>query len=194
VRDIKEQEVYFVEIPLMTDKGTFIINGTERVIVSQLHRSPGIIFEHEKGKTQLDKKSFVAISNSGFPEARHNNTALAVCRIFAKQVGFKWAGGLAVGGGGMIGGLPLSEMGGQVRNQVKALEIAADALALSEPIPDKAVTLISKLGFPKWLYTWSGNRGWKSQAKEFIKTKSIYNQPYDVARAIKLEKEELRNV
>ena len=55
VRDIKEQEVYFGEIPLMTDKGTFVINGTERVIVSQLHRSPGILFEHEKGKTHTGK-------------------------------------------------------------------------------------------------------------------------------------------
>ena len=55
VRDIKEQEVYFGEIPLMTEKGTFVINGTERVIVSQLHRSPGILFEHEKGKTHTGK-------------------------------------------------------------------------------------------------------------------------------------------
>src|SRR3989344_1767868 len=50
VRDIKEQEVYMGEIPLMTDNGTFIINGTERVIVSQLHRSPGVFFEHDYGK------------------------------------------------------------------------------------------------------------------------------------------------
>ncbi|MCK9229931.1 MAG: DNA-directed RNA polymerase subunit beta [Syntrophales bacterium] len=51
IRDIKEQEIYFGEIPLMTEKGTFLINGTERVIVSQLHRSPGIFFDHDKGKT-----------------------------------------------------------------------------------------------------------------------------------------------
>ena len=51
IRDVKEQEVYFGEIPLMTDSGTFIINGTERVIVSQLHRSPGVFFDHDKGKT-----------------------------------------------------------------------------------------------------------------------------------------------
>jgi len=50
IRDIKEQEVYFGEIPLMTERGTFIINGTERVIVNQLHRSPGIFFDHDKGK------------------------------------------------------------------------------------------------------------------------------------------------
>src|SRR6185295_10601387 len=56
VRDIKEQEVYFGEIPLMTDSGTFIINGTERVIVSQLHRSPGVFFDHDKGKTHSSGK------------------------------------------------------------------------------------------------------------------------------------------
>jgi len=56
IRDIKEQEIYFGEIPLMTDKGTFIINGTERVIVSQLHRSPGIFFDHDKGKTHSSGK------------------------------------------------------------------------------------------------------------------------------------------
>ncbi|MBI2975242.1 MAG: DNA-directed RNA polymerase subunit beta, partial [Deltaproteobacteria bacterium] len=56
IRDVKEQEVYFGEIPLMTENGTFIINGTERVIVSQLHRSPGIFFEHDKGKTHASGK------------------------------------------------------------------------------------------------------------------------------------------
>jgi DNA-directed RNA polymerase subunit beta len=56
IRDIKEQEVYFGEIPLMTANGTFIINGTERVIVSQLHRSPGVFFDHDKGKTHASGK------------------------------------------------------------------------------------------------------------------------------------------
>src|SRR5210317_380994 len=55
IRDIKEQAVYFGEIPLMTENGTFIINGTERVIVSQLHRSPGVYFDHDKGKTHTGK-------------------------------------------------------------------------------------------------------------------------------------------
>jgi DNA-directed RNA polymerase subunit beta len=56
VRDIKEQEVYFGELPLMTETGTFIINGTERVVVSQLHRSPGVFFDHDKGKTHSSGK------------------------------------------------------------------------------------------------------------------------------------------
>jgi DNA-directed RNA polymerase subunit beta len=56
VKDIREQEVYMGEIPLMTSNGTFVINGTERVIVSQLHRSPGVFFEHDKGKTHSSGK------------------------------------------------------------------------------------------------------------------------------------------
>jgi DNA-directed RNA polymerase subunit beta len=56
LKDVKEQEVYMGEIPLMTDTGTFVINGTERVIVSQLHRSPGVFFEHDRGKTHSSGK------------------------------------------------------------------------------------------------------------------------------------------
>ncbi|WP_444887950.1 DNA-directed RNA polymerase subunit beta [Microbulbifer sp. JMSA008] len=60
IKDIKEQEVYMGEIPLMTDNGTFVINGTERVIVSQLHRSPGVFFDHDKGKTHSSGKLLYA--------------------------------------------------------------------------------------------------------------------------------------
>ena len=56
VKDIKEQDVYMGDIPLMTDKGTFIVNGTERVIVSQMHRSPGVFFDHDKGKSHSSGK------------------------------------------------------------------------------------------------------------------------------------------
>jgi len=56
IKNVKEQEVYFGEIPLMTRNGTFMVNGTERVIVSQLHRSPGVFFEHDKGKTHSTGK------------------------------------------------------------------------------------------------------------------------------------------
>ncbi|MDZ7583175.1 MAG: DNA-directed RNA polymerase subunit beta [Deltaproteobacteria bacterium] len=56
IRDIKEQEIYFGTIPLMTEKGTFIINGTERVVVSQLHRSSGVFFDHDQGKTHSSGK------------------------------------------------------------------------------------------------------------------------------------------
>ena len=56
IKDVREQEVYMGEIPLMTENGTFVINGTERVVVSQLHRSPGVFFDHDKGKTHSSGK------------------------------------------------------------------------------------------------------------------------------------------
>ena len=60
VKDIKEQEVYMGDLPFMTDNGTFVVNGTERVIVSQMHRSPGVFFDHDKGKTHVSGKLLFA--------------------------------------------------------------------------------------------------------------------------------------
>ena len=60
IRDVKEQEVYMGDMPLMTGKGTFVVNGTERVIVSQMHRSPGVFFDHDKGKTHSSGKYLFA--------------------------------------------------------------------------------------------------------------------------------------
>ena len=59
VLDVREQEVYVGELPLMTDRGTFIVNGTERVAVSQLHRSPGPSFGHDKGRTHSSGKGLI---------------------------------------------------------------------------------------------------------------------------------------
>ena len=60
VRDIKEQDVYMGDMPLMTNMGTFVVNGTERVIVSQMHRSPGVFFDHDKGKSHSSGKFLFA--------------------------------------------------------------------------------------------------------------------------------------
>jgi hypothetical protein len=167
LRLIDESDLIILAFPLYVDS-----------LHSQVVKTLELIAEHEKGKLDLIKKRFVAIANSGFPEAKHNNIALAVCRIFAKQVGFTWAGGLAMGGGGMIAGRPLGELGGMVRNQRKALEIAADSLAKGGAIPEKAVVLISKIGIPKWMYVWMGNRGWKQEAKQHIAIKKMYDKPF----------------
>src|SRR6185437_12740901 len=83
VKYIKEQEVYMGEIPLMTDTGTFIINGTERVIVSQLHRSPGVFFDHDRGKTH----SFdLAIGGKVLVEAGKRITARHVRQLAAEDI------------------------------------------------------------------------------------------------------------
>ena len=67
VKEVKEQEVYMGEIPLMTPTGSFIINGTDRVIVSQLHRSPGVFFEHDRGKTHSSGKVAVLGTDYSLP-------------------------------------------------------------------------------------------------------------------------------
>jgi multimeric flavodoxin WrbA len=167
LRLVDESDLIVLAFPLYVDS-----------LPSQVIETLELIAEHEKTKPELSKKSFAAIANSGFPEAKQNDTALAVCRLFAQQAGFNWAGGLAMGGGGMIAGQPLAELGGRVRNKTKALEIAAEALALGDVIPEKAVALISKLGIPRWMYLWMGNRGWKSEAKKLMDIKQMYAQPY----------------
>ena len=63
IRDMKEQDVYMGDMPLMTPNGTFVVNGTERVIVSQMHRSPGV-FDHDKGKTQHQENFFCCQSDT----------------------------------------------------------------------------------------------------------------------------------
>ncbi len=73
VKEVKEQEVYMGEIPLMTSTGSFVINGTERVIVSQLHRSPGVFFEHDKGKTHSSGKLLFSLVSS--PTAVRGSTS-----------------------------------------------------------------------------------------------------------------------
>jgi DNA-directed RNA polymerase subunit beta len=78
---VKEQEVYMGEIPLMTTTGSFIINGTERVIVSQLHRSPGVFFEHDRGKTHSSGKLLFSarIIPTAAPGSTSNSTRRTSC-------------------------------------------------------------------------------------------------------------------
>ena len=148
----------------LVDKSDLIILASPLYVDSlhaQVIETLELIAEHLKGKPGLDKKSFVAISNGGFPESKQNSTALTICRLFAKQVGFNWAGGLAWGGGGMIAGQPLSDFGVRIRSKTKALEVAADALAQGDPIPEKAFALMNKLGVTAKIYLWMANRTWK---------------------------------
>ena len=128
----------------------------------------------KNSKTQ----GFVALSNCGFPEAFQINTALEICRIFAKESGFDWKGGIAFGGGGAVNGIPLEERGGMVRNVRKGLDIAAEAIAKGKDIPQEALDLISKKIIPITLYKMMGNLGWRFQARKFGARKRMKNKPY----------------
>jgi hypothetical protein len=87
------------------------------------------IAQHRQGQFGAHRPRFLAIANCGFPEAHHNDTALAICRQFARAANLDWAGGLARGAGQPLGGRPLAESGGVARDAITALDLAADILA-----------------------------------------------------------------
>jgi len=122
---------------------------------------------------------FAAIANCGFPGAEHNNTALAICCEFARQNGFAWMSGLSLGAGeGIVHGVPLQEMDGRAIPLKQSLELAADALASGNPIPQSAQDLLSKPVIPNWMYTLMGRYGWRAQAKQYGMEKELKRQPY----------------
>jgi multimeric flavodoxin WrbA len=123
-------------------------------------------------------KSFAALINCGFPEARQCDTAIAICRCFAREAGMEWAGGLALGGGESIGGRPLKETGGVARNVRKALDLAAEALSEGRQVPGEAVSLMARPTVPAWMYTVIGDIGWRLKARRRGTGTRMRDRPY----------------
>jgi len=135
------------------------------------------IAAHRQGQTS--RKLFAATANCGFPEAHHNDTALAICATFARQAGFEWAGSLSLGAGeGMVHGAPLNEMDGRALPLKQALELAAQALAQGQAIPPAAQGLWKKPFIPAWLYRLMGAFGWKQMSKRWGADTRLRQQPY----------------
>lgn len=135
------------------------------------------IAAHRQGP-QARRPLFAAIANCGFPETRHNATALAICEIFARQAQFAWAGSLALGGGEMIRGVPLAEGGARTVRIRKALCLAASGLVDGQAIPQAARDMLRDPVIPHWLYRFIGQRGWKQRAKRYGAQGSLKRQPY----------------
>jgi len=126
----------------------------------------------------VKKRSLMCIVNCGFPEAHQNDTAIAICRQFAHEIGFSWAGGLALGAGEGIAGRDLSKVGWLSRNVVKSLDLAIEALAANKPISQRAVDLMAKPLMPRWLYLIGGNSRWKRESKERGVREKLLDRPY----------------
>ena len=126
--------------------------------------------------------ALVAICQSGFPEQSQNDVALRICRNFARAAGFDWAGGLPMGGGGMIDGRSVADLGGQVRRQARALALIADALCEGRDVPDEAVTAMGKLPTPAAIYRAGGNLGWRRQAKKAGVRSQLAARPFEEPR------------
>lgn len=144
-------------------------------------RALELIAEHRRKRAAAKSQSLVSILNCGFPEAHQNDTAIAICRQFAREAGLEWAGGLSLGGGEAIGGQPLESKGRMVRNVIRALEVSADALAAGERVPEEAVKLMAKPLVPPRMYTWLGAVGWRRQAKKHGATDKLDERPYEAA-------------
>lgn len=123
-------------------------------------------------------RRFVALVNSGFPEARQCDAALAICRRFARETGMVWAGGLALGGGAAIDGRSLVEAGGAARGARAALDLAAEALARGKGVPAEAAALMAKPPIPVWMYRWLGNRGFRRLAARYGTKRNLRARPY----------------
>jgi hypothetical protein len=148
-----------------------------------------LIAAHRRADPKPFAQRLVGIVNSGFPETRQSAVALAICREFAAQTGFKWAGSLALGGGGVIGSQPLTaakRSGPPVKHVIAALEMTAAALAEGLPVPAEAVRMISKNPIPlmpfalwRWMYVRFGGKGFeKVAAKNGVSRDQMLAQPY----------------
>jgi hypothetical protein len=160
-------DLFVLAFPLYVDSLPYlVIQALERIAA------------HRLAQAAPAPLSFLAMANSGFPEASQNETALAICRQFAAEAGLNWAGGLAIGGGGAIGGRPLESLGGMMRNVVSALDLTAAALARGESVPCEAVALAARPIMPAWAYTIMGNLGWLIMARQNRVLTRLGAQPF----------------
>ena len=189
--DFSAEEIYIYKLIKKEDKQKELllkIDRAELIILafplyvdclpSGVIKALELISDYRKLQDNPKKQRFAVIINCGFPEAEHNNTAIRICRIFSREVGFEWMGALKIGMGGGLGGKTLEERGGMVRNIVSGFKIAAKALAQGKQIPEEAFELVSKPMMPRKMYTSMGNLGWNIQAKQFGVRKKIKNTPY----------------
>lgn len=166
---INNCDILILSCPLYVDSAPAIVTKAMELISNE-----------RRSRQNIKRPRMLAISNSGFPEAHQNHTALEIYRHFANESGFEWIGGLALGGGGAIDSRPLTSLGGMVRNVIKSLDITALAIANGEHIPEEATKLMAKPSVPHWLYFLIGQFGWKIQAKKYGVHKNLHDRPYEV--------------
>jgi multimeric flavodoxin WrbA len=136
------------------------------------------IAAHRQERDSSHRQSFTAIANCGFPEADQCANALAICKTFAGQAGFEWAGSLALGAGEAIDGASLVEGGGKTIRMRQSLDLAAEALAQGQAIPATARDGLAKPLIPHWLYRLTGWLRWNRWARSYGASKMLKRQPY----------------
>ena len=171
IRSVAQANLVVLAFPLYVDCLPYPMIRTLEIIAAQPLKRASV-----KGQ---NKQRLVAMVSCGFPEAFHNDTALAICRQFARETGRHWAGGLALGSGGVIDGQPLAEIKRLARKVIRALDMAAEALACNRDIPPEAVALMSKPLIPKRLYRLVASLKFLNQAIRHRQFRRLWRRPFD---------------
>ena len=164
---VDQADLLLLACPLYVDSLPYLVTNALELIAA-----------HRQAQNTPGPCQFVAILNCGFPEAQHNDTALAICGQFAQQAHLVWQGGLALGQGGTIGGRPLAQLGGMGHSIMQALDLTASALAQGQAVPAEAVALMAKPLMPNFFYTLMANLGWRTQARQQGMWGHLQDQPF----------------
>ncbi|MBD3213226.1 MAG: hypothetical protein GF311_11520 [Candidatus Lokiarchaeota archaeon] len=159
-----------------------VINKTDLIIISfplYVDHLPApvikfmeIIYEKKDNLHEPQNKSLIAISNSGFPEASQIDLAMKICKNFAEDMGFQWKGGLQFGGGEVIHGRDLEEIGRMIESLKKGLKMAGRDLSDDNPISQEAKELVSEQTIPMGMFKLFANLGWRWRA---LKNRNVFN-------------------
>lgn len=120
----------------------------------------------------------VAVVQCGFPETHQTRPAVDIMRQFARQAGFQWAGALALGMGGAVGGRPLDKAAGMLRNVVQAIDMTAASLLSGGGVTEEASALMARPLMPRRLYHLAANWGFRRQIERHGARKRAYDRPY----------------
>jgi hypothetical protein len=126
----------------------------------------------------IDQK-VMAVVQCGFPETEQTRLAVEVVRQFAREAGFAWAGALAMGMGGALGGGHLEKAGGLTRNVHRALDLAAASLGAGGDVPREASELMARPLMPRWLYSLAANWGFRRELRKRGLRRRARSRPYE---------------
>jgi hypothetical protein len=154
LRDLDESDTLVIASPLYVDALPYLVSAAMEAIAA-----------HRARQDPRPPVRLAVVLNCGFPEPRQCDTALGICRSFARHAGLEWAGALALGGGGVVAGRNLAALGSLGRRLRSALDLAAAALAAGGPVPDEAVRLLARPLVPARLYNLMAELDWLRQAR-----------------------------
>jgi hypothetical protein len=170
---VDADDIIIVAFPLYVDQLPAPLVQALELVAERRKGGPGVA----PSAGPLVQKLAVIVQ-CGFPETRQNQLAVDIMRQFAREAGFEWAGALAMGMGGAVGGKRLEKAGGMVRNAVKALDMAAASLAGGGHISDETAALMAKPLMPRWIYSLAANWGFRREIKKHGARRRIYDRPY----------------